>query len=108
MRAKKYKLRTWLEDTVVPRLENIVVDGTVVSFSKSRVSESSYINISNDLLDVSYEIRVSDHRNRYVMGQDYTVYMSDNGEVKTKRVLYREILDYIEQVSPEIIKEEEE
>jgi hypothetical protein len=104
-RFKKYKIRRWVEDVVVPRLEKLVIDGTVISFTKSRVSESSYININNDLLDVYYEIRVSDHKNRNVMGQDYTVYMSEDDVMKTKRVLYKEILEYIQYLSPQIFKE---
>lgn len=104
-RYKKYKIKDWVEDVVVPRLEKLVIDGTVISYSKSKVSESSYISITNDLLDVFYEVRVSDHKNRNVMGRDYTVYMSDNDVMKTKRVLYKEILEYIQYLSPQIFKE---
>ena len=75
----------------------MVTEGTVVSYSKSKISESCYIQISNEELDENIEIRISDHKNFNVMGRDRTVYMShsNSGKAKGKRQIKDEVLDYI-------------
>jgi hypothetical protein len=95
--GQKRKIRDWAENVFVPQLERKVTEGTVVSFSKSKVSESFYIQLYNDSLNDSIEIRISDHINNHVMGRDYTVYMShtNTGKAKGKRQIKDEVLDYI-------------
>lgn len=95
--GQKRKIAKWAEEILVRQLERIVAEHTVVSYSKSKVSESIYIQLSNEPLDENIEIRISDHKNQNVMGRDYTVYMShrNTGKAKGKRQIKDEVLDYI-------------
>lgn len=95
--GQKRKVAKWAEEILVRQLQSVVVEGTIVSFSKSKISESCYIQLSNEDLDESIEIRISDHKNFNVMGRDRTVYMShtNTGKAKGKRQIKDEVMEYI-------------
>lgn len=100
--AKKLEISRWAENTLTNQLQKLVSDGTEVSSNKSHMSESTYIRIENDGLDIWETFRISDHDAKDTT--TITIRMTEGNEMRSKKEIKLEIINDLKRIAPELLK----
>lgn len=91
---KKHEVKRWVEYSLYYQVEKMLPRGYEVSFSKSQISESTYLTIS-DQNDSLFTIRISDHFKPTHTSDEITILMSEEGRIKKMVSIRHEVRDLI-------------
>lgn len=90
--SQKKNIKIWVEETLYNIIEKMLPEGYELGFSGSRVSESSYLTITDPTGLDGFTIRISAHFKDYGASDEITVLMTDGEKMRTKTEIKKEVI----------------
>lgn len=93
--TQKRNIKMWVEETLYGIVEKTLPEGYELGFDASRVSESSYLTITDASGLNGFTIRISDHFKGYGASDEITVLMTEGEKMRTKTSIKKEVLEEV-------------
>lgn len=90
--TQKRNIKKWVEETLYGIVEKNLPEGYELGFDASRVSESTYLTITDASGLNGFTIRISDHFKGYGASDEITILMTDGDKIKTKTEIKKEVI----------------
>lgn len=89
---QKKNIKIWVEEKLYGIIEKMLPAGYEIGFDASRVSESSYLTITDATGLNGFTIRISAHFKGYGSSDEITVLMTDGEKMRTKTEIKKEVI----------------
>ncbi len=93
-RTQKNNIKKWVDNTLYDIVEKLLPEGFELGFDASRISESTYLTITDSSGLDGFTIRISDHL-KPCYGGEITVLISHQGIIRKKSDIKKEVIEEV-------------